>query len=83
MSIEPCIHDPWPNSSLDWSHTIQLSKTNRHCRSEVLVNLPNLMIKRDDGTPIAWALLGTDGSLVSVHCEVSTSKDRNIGCWQH
>ena len=37
------------------------------------------MIKRDDGTPIAWALLGTDGSLVSVHCEVSTSKDGTFG----
>lgn len=64
---------------MDWLDAIQLSETNRHRRREMLVNLPNLMIKRDDGSPIAWALLGTDGSLVSVHCEVSIGKDRAFG----
>lgn len=49
-----------------------ISGTNRHHRSQTLVNLPNLMIKRQDKTPIAWALLGTDGSLISVHVEVSS-----------
>ncbi|KAK1246198.1 hypothetical protein MKX07_005267 [Trichoderma sp. CBMAI-0711] len=48
---------------------IVVSRTDIPRTAEMLVNLPNLMIKRDDGTPIAWALLGTDGSLVSVHCE--------------
>ncbi|KAK4078368.1 uncharacterized protein Triagg1_3384 [Trichoderma aggressivum f. europaeum] len=49
--------------------TAFISGTNRHHRSQTLVNLPNLMIKRQDKTPIAWALLGTDGSLISVHVE--------------
>ncbi|KAL7805287.1 hypothetical protein V8C44DRAFT_341027 [Trichoderma aethiopicum] len=58
----------WDSASLE-DCQIVVSRTDIPRTAEVLVNLPNLMIKRDDGTPIAWALLGTDGSLVSVHCE--------------
>ncbi|KAL6853211.1 hypothetical protein J3F83DRAFT_756196 [Trichoderma novae-zelandiae] len=58
----------WDSASLQDCRII-VSRTDIPRTAEMLVNLPNLMIKRDDGTPVAWALLGTDGSLVSVHCE--------------
>ncbi|TFB02781.1 hypothetical protein CCMA1212_005560 [Trichoderma ghanense] len=58
----------WDSASLGDCQII-VSRTDIPRTAEMLVNLPNLMIKRDDGSPIAWALLGTDGSLVSVHCE--------------
>ncbi|KAL7809573.1 hypothetical protein V8C26DRAFT_411584 [Trichoderma gracile] len=70
----PCLDESlpsgmhWDSASLDDCQII-VSRTDIPRTAEMLVNLPNLMIKRDDGTPIAWALLGTDGSLVSVHCE--------------
>ncbi|KAF4121426.1 Acetyltransferase [Geosmithia morbida] len=36
---------------------------------DVLMRLPGLVIRLDDGTPISWAFIGSDGSLVSLHCE--------------
>ncbi|PNP60979.1 hypothetical protein FNYG_14260 [Fusarium nygamai] len=36
---------------------------------EVLRRMPSLVIKLDDGTPVSWAFLGFDGSLISLHCE--------------
>ncbi|EWZ48871.1 hypothetical protein FOCG_07283 [Fusarium oxysporum f. sp. radicis-lycopersici 26381] len=37
--------------------------------SKLLLKLPSLFIKLEDGTPVAWAFLAVDGSLCSVHCE--------------
>ncbi|QUC21374.1 uncharacterized protein UV8b_05617 [Ustilaginoidea virens] len=34
-----------------------------------LVKLPGLMLKLQDETPICWAFIDLDGSLISVHCE--------------
>ncbi|KAL7931536.1 hypothetical protein V8C35DRAFT_309770 [Trichoderma chlorosporum] len=58
----------WDSATL---HDCQLvvSRTDIPRTAQALINLPNLMIKREDKTPIAWALLGTDGSLISVHVE--------------
>ncbi|KAF4595696.1 hypothetical protein GQ602_001309 [Ophiocordyceps camponoti-floridani] len=36
---------------------------------EFLYGLPSLVIKSEDETPVAWAFLGVDGSLISLHCE--------------
>ncbi|PHH78974.1 hypothetical protein CDD80_5915 [Ophiocordyceps camponoti-rufipedis] len=36
---------------------------------EFLHGLPSLVIKSEDETPVAWAFLGVDGSLISLHCE--------------
>ncbi|KAL7785941.1 hypothetical protein V8C37DRAFT_405633 [Trichoderma ceciliae] len=58
----------WDSASLD-DCRIVVSRTDIPRTAEMLINLPNLMIKREDKTPIAWALIGTDGSLISVHCE--------------
>ncbi|KAI1090416.1 hypothetical protein F5B19DRAFT_494469 [Rostrohypoxylon terebratum] len=39
-------------------------------RTERTVSLlPSMAVYRDDGTPIAWAFLGPDSSLSSLHCE--------------
>ncbi|KAK1769954.1 hypothetical protein QBC33DRAFT_529693 [Phialemonium atrogriseum] len=38
-------------------------------KEATLLLLPNTAIRLDDGTPIAWAFLGLDGSLTSLHCE--------------
>lgn len=34
-----------------------------------VILLPSMAVYRDDGTPIAWAFLGPDSSLSSLHCE--------------
>lgn len=39
----------------------------------MLVKMPNLVIRLADKTPISWAFLGPDGSLISLHCEVRWS----------
>ncbi|PHH84260.1 hypothetical protein CDD83_2237 [Cordyceps sp. RAO-2017] len=39
--------------------------------ADFLVKLPNLVIKLQDHTPIAWGFLGVDGGLMSLHCEES------------
>ncbi|KOS21729.1 hypothetical protein ESCO_001500 [Escovopsis weberi] len=36
---------------------------------DTMVRLPSLVIKLEDKTPIAWALLGLDGALCSLFCE--------------
>ncbi|KAH6604460.1 hypothetical protein Trco_006167 [Trichoderma cornu-damae] len=63
----------WDSADLDDCRTIvsrtDIPQDNQYCGSEMLLNLQNLVIKRQDKTPIAWALLGNDGSLMSVHCE--------------
>ncbi|KAM0254684.1 hypothetical protein ACHAQJ_006534 [Trichoderma viride] len=58
----------WDSANLDDCRII-VSRTEIPRTAEALMNHPNLMIKLEDKTPIAWALLGTDGSLISVHCE--------------
>ncbi|KAH8194032.1 hypothetical protein TruAng_011801 [Truncatella angustata] len=51
----------------DTGLVISRSKISR--KEKTLVLLPSMAIKLGDGTPIAWAFLGTDGSLMSLHCE--------------
>ncbi|KAF5662543.1 gnat family protein [Fusarium heterosporum] len=46
-----------------------VSRTNIPRTVEVLGRMPSLVIKLDDGTPVSWAFLGFDGSLLSLHCE--------------
>ncbi|EHK26809.1 uncharacterized protein TRIVIDRAFT_217419 [Trichoderma virens Gv29-8] len=58
----------WDSATLDDCRLV-VSRTDIPRTAQTLVNLPNLMVKRKDKTPIAWALLGTDGSLISVHVE--------------
>ncbi|KAF4969949.1 hypothetical protein FSARC_2935 [Fusarium sarcochroum] len=48
---------------------VVVSRTNIPRTVEVLGRMPSLVIKLDDGTPVSWAFLGFDGSLVSLHCE--------------
>ncbi|KAI8245873.1 hypothetical protein K4K57_000575 [Colletotrichum sp. SAR 10_99] len=38
-------------------------------RGKTLLTFPSLVLKLEDGTPIAWSFLGTDASLSSLHCE--------------
>ncbi|KAL7941394.1 hypothetical protein V8C42DRAFT_335039 [Trichoderma barbatum] len=58
----------WDSATLDDCQLV-VSRTDIPRTAQTLINLPNLMVKREDKTPIAWALLGTDGSLISVHVE--------------
>ncbi|KND88583.1 hypothetical protein TOPH_06681 [Tolypocladium ophioglossoides CBS 100239] len=44
-----------------------VSRTHLPRTAETLSTLPSLMIKLEDETPIAWAFLGVDGSLSSLH----------------
>ncbi|KAI9899940.1 hypothetical protein N3K66_004202 [Trichothecium roseum] len=46
-----------------------VSRTHIPRTPEMLVRLPSLVIRLDDGTPISWAFIGQDGSLISLHCE--------------
>ncbi|KAL5609835.1 hypothetical protein FOVSG1_004516 [Fusarium oxysporum f. sp. vasinfectum] len=48
---------------------VAISRTNIPRSVQVLRRMPSLVIKLDDGTPISWAFLGFDGSLMSLHCE--------------
>ncbi|KAL6889145.1 hypothetical protein GGI43DRAFT_226558 [Trichoderma evansii] len=58
----------WDSANLDDCRII-VSRTDIPRSPEELVVLPNLMIKLQDKTPIVWALLSIDGSLISVYCE--------------
>ncbi|KAK5996446.1 hypothetical protein PT974_01780 [Cladobotryum mycophilum] len=58
----------WDEATLDDCHVI-VSKTEIPRIAEALMRHPNLVIRLEDKTPIAWALLGLDGSLISLHCE--------------
>ncbi|KAI0176171.1 hypothetical protein GGR52DRAFT_348305 [Hypoxylon sp. FL1284] len=46
-----------------------LSRTHIQRKERTIVLLPSMAVYRDDGRPIAWALLGPDSSLSSLHCE--------------
>ncbi|OLN83378.1 hypothetical protein CCHL11_03031 [Colletotrichum chlorophyti] len=48
---------------------IVISRTYVPRAVKTLMSFPSLVIRLEDGTPIAWAFLGTDGSLSSLHCE--------------
>ncbi|KAF5023621.1 hypothetical protein F66182_4323 [Fusarium sp. NRRL 66182] len=48
---------------------VVISRTDIPRTVEVLIRMPSLVIKLDDETPVSWAFLGFDGSLVSLHCE--------------
>ncbi|KAK3394087.1 hypothetical protein B0H63DRAFT_34953 [Podospora didyma] len=38
-------------------------------QEETLLRLPSTVIRLDNGTPIAWAFMGLDGSLMTLHVE--------------
>ncbi|RYO98731.1 hypothetical protein DL763_001992 [Monosporascus cannonballus] len=46
-----------------------LSRTHIKRKERTVVLLRSTAIKLEDGTPVAWALLGPDSSLSSLHCE--------------
>ncbi|KAF6812931.1 GNAT family protein [Colletotrichum plurivorum] len=48
---------------------VVISRTHIPRQVKTLMSLPSLVLKLEDGTPIAWSFLGTDGSLSSLHCE--------------
>ncbi|KAJ0160407.1 hypothetical protein CTA2_8011 [Colletotrichum tanaceti] len=48
---------------------VVISRTTIPRQVKTLMTFQSLVLKLADGTPIAWAFLGTDGSLSSLHCE--------------
>ncbi|WYZ40809.1 hypothetical protein EsH8_IV_001150 [Colletotrichum jinshuiense] len=48
---------------------VVISRTYVPRQVKTLMSFPSLVLKLQDGTPIAWSFLGTDGSLSSLHCE--------------
>ncbi|KAF9873003.1 GNAT family [Colletotrichum karsti] len=48
---------------------VVISRTHIPRQVKTLMSFPSLVLKLEDGTPIAWAFLGTDASLSSLHCE--------------
>ncbi|TEA19006.1 hypothetical protein C8034_v009465 [Colletotrichum sidae] len=48
---------------------VVVSRTHIPRQVKTLLTFPSLVLKLEDGTPIAWSFLGTDGSLSSLHCE--------------
>ncbi|KAK1977738.1 hypothetical protein LZ30DRAFT_730936 [Colletotrichum cereale] len=48
---------------------VVVSRTEIPRQVKTLMTFPSLVLRLADGTPIAWAFLGTDGSLSSLHCE--------------
>ncbi|KAL7629458.1 hypothetical protein AAE478_000978 [Parahypoxylon ruwenzoriense] len=48
---------------------LMLSRTKINRKERTVILLPSMAIYRDDGTPVAWALLGPDSSLSCLHCE--------------
>ncbi|KAH7323027.1 hypothetical protein B0I35DRAFT_426951 [Stachybotrys elegans] len=58
----------WDRASLEDCRVVA-SRTNLPRPPEKLVAYPSLVIKLTDGTPIVWAFLGPDASLMSLHCE--------------
>ncbi|KAI1760457.1 hypothetical protein GGR53DRAFT_523084 [Hypoxylon sp. FL1150] len=45
------------------------SRTKIQRKERTIVLLPSMAIYRQDGRPVAWALLGPDSSLSGLHCE--------------
>ncbi|KAG9255544.1 uncharacterized protein F5Z01DRAFT_546749 [Emericellopsis atlantica] len=58
----------WDVASLE-DCEIVVTRTDIPRTAPMLATLPSLVIRLDDGRPIAWAFLGHDGSLISLHCE--------------
>ncbi|KAI1208087.1 uncharacterized protein F4807DRAFT_164832 [Annulohypoxylon truncatum] len=48
---------------------LMLSRTKIPRTERTVSLLPSMAVYRDDGTPVAWAFLGPDSSLSSLHCE--------------
>ncbi|KAH0443622.1 acetyltransferase [Colletotrichum camelliae] len=48
---------------------VVISRTSIPRQVKTLLTFPSLVLKLEDGTPIAWSFLGTDASLSSLHCE--------------
>ncbi|XDG10181.1 hypothetical protein ABKA04_009796 [Annulohypoxylon sp. FPYF3050] len=48
---------------------LMLSRSKIPRTERTVILLPSMAVYRDDGTPIAWAFLGPDSSLSSLHCE--------------
>lgn len=44
--------------------------------SDTMLMVPSTVIRRQDGTPVAWGYLGVDGSVSTLHVEVSTAGRR-------
>lgn len=58
----------WGKASLEDCRLVA-SRTDIPRPPESLVKLPGLMLKLVDGTPVCWAFIALDGSLISLHCE--------------
>ncbi|RBR11646.1 uncharacterized protein FIESC28_08873 [Fusarium coffeatum] len=58
----------WATATEDDCRVV-ISRTDIPRTVKALSRMPSLVIKLEDGTPISWAFLGFDGSLVSLHCE--------------
>ncbi|KJZ76949.1 hypothetical protein HIM_03826 [Hirsutella minnesotensis 3608] len=60
-----------------WGHAtpsdcrVVVARTQIPRNPEMLVKLPNLVIKLQDETPIAWGFLGMDGTMMTLHCEAN------------
>ncbi|KAL2018705.1 hypothetical protein VTK56DRAFT_479 [Thermocarpiscus australiensis] len=46
-----------------------LSRTSIARQEATLLMLPSLAVRLEDGTPVAWAFMGLDGTLISLHVE--------------
>ncbi|KAH6691864.1 acetyltransferase [Verticillium dahliae] len=55
-------------TTLEDCHIVK-SRTDIPRKVTTLFTLPSITIKQADGTPVAWAFLGPDGSMCSLHCE--------------
>ncbi|KAH6650711.1 hypothetical protein F5144DRAFT_598146 [Chaetomium tenue] len=45
---------------------------------ETLLKLPSTVVRLEDGTPIAWAFMGLDGTLMTLHVEVSADNNNYV-----
>ncbi|KFH42744.1 hypothetical protein ACRE_065290 [Hapsidospora chrysogenum ATCC 11550] len=61
-------YDKWLFRAEDLPPEGELAELPRGMRP-LLASLPSEVIRLDNGTPVAWAFLGPDGSLISLHCE--------------
>ncbi|KAH6880457.1 hypothetical protein B0T10DRAFT_412288 [Thelonectria olida] len=59
----------WDSRASEDDCKIVISRTDIPRTVKGLYQMPSLMLKLEDGTPIAWAFLSGDGSLASLHCE--------------
>ncbi|KAI0890076.1 uncharacterized protein GGS22DRAFT_183427 [Annulohypoxylon maeteangense] len=70
----PAVRDPL-GEGMEWGPVrrkdipLMLSRTKIPRTERTVMLLPSMAVYRDDGTPIAWAFLGPDSSLSSLHCE--------------